>query len=98
MDRILLHFRVLALMINDAIVFVDAVCLFIMIVFIVITKGTSGSSILGSDNKARGVNTFELTDPTIPFNGGNVFIKGNHTTTSSSTPGVRLRTSTVLVQ
>jgi V8-like Glu-specific endopeptidase len=42
-----------------------------------ITGGTSGSSFLGSDEKARGVNGFEMTSRQVPWNGGVVFKKGN---------------------
>jgi V8-like Glu-specific endopeptidase len=42
-----------------------------------ITSGTSGSSILGSDKLAWGVNAFAMVSDQIPWNGGPIFVKGN---------------------
>lgn len=50
---------------------------FVIIIAVVILKGTSGSSMLGSGINARGVHTFGMSSPTIPWNGGVVFLKGN---------------------
>jgi hypothetical protein len=42
-----------------------------------ITRGTSGSAILGSDKLAQGVNDFEMLDDDTPWKGGVIVLKGN---------------------